>query len=276
MKKDIILFACIFTVLCLIAGGTYAYWTWISDTEKSVVFTTAGIEDYIIYDEGESHFVGNFQPSSNHCGGISNTISFSINTENLSDEELANLSEGRLMATIYMDVNAIGSNIASSNKVYWTIHNSTSCSVNSWNNYGTFNGVSAGDTIELLSSRPLTTDTETYTIRIWIDSSGSNLSSLSGDTIDVNIWTQIDLIDSSVCRIYYSAVAFNGEDNKGYSWYQDITEGEQFEVAGYTGGKFYSASQCVLVDGDNTFLYPGRLTTASCGTRFSCFDGIWA
>ena len=50
-KKDIILFASIFCILSLILGSTYAYWSWQSGTNKSVIFNTSkSIAEYI---EGE-------------------------------------------------------------------------------------------------------------------------------------------------------------------------------------------------------------------------------
>ena len=78
-KKDIILFISIFCVLGLIVGGTYAYWQWESSETTPVVFNTVmDIDDYIYYDGGESHFVGNFQPSDDYCGGKENADFFSI------------------------------------------------------------------------------------------------------------------------------------------------------------------------------------------------------
>lgn len=202
MKKDVILFVSIFLVLLLISGGTYAYWTWRSDTSKSVVFNTSkGIEEYILYDAGDSYFVGDFQPSSSFCDGMSNTLSFSLNTEGASAGELAQLNKGILVDTIKMDVNFVGSNTSSSNAVYWvlTSGDSSTCTgnLNSAIDYGTFNGVNSGDVITLLDKEEITTSEKIYTVWIWIDSSGSNLSSLSGETIDVNVWSQIDMLDVS-------------------------------------------------------------------------------
>lgn len=201
MKKDAILFISIFCVLALISGGTYAYWMWQSDTNKSVIFNTSkSIEEYIIYDEGESHFVGDFQPSTNYCGGMSNTLSFSINTANANEEELAQLNKGILVNTIYMDVNSIQSNISASDSVHWVLVAGDSNVCSGYVATGTFKGVKSGDTITLLTDEVITTSTKTFTVWIWIDSAGSNLSSLSGETIDVNVWSQVDMLDVSEDR----------------------------------------------------------------------------
>lgn len=199
-KKDVVLFAIIFLILLLISGGTYAYWTFNSQTSKNIVFnTSAGIEDIVVYDEGSSYFVGNFQPTDTYCGGINNTISFYRSTEGLTDSEIEEYNSINLSAVINMDVNSIGTNIRSSSDVYWVITSgdSTSCtgSLSDALNYGTFNGVSSGDVITLLSDVAVTTTEQQFTTWIWIDSTGSDLYLLSGETVDTNIWTQIDMAD---------------------------------------------------------------------------------
>ena len=199
MKKDIILFIGIFLVLLLLAGGTYAYWSWGSDADKSVVFNTVSdIDDYVVYDAGDSHFVGDFQPYDSFCESINTTVSI-YKTDEVKDIKLT--------ATIYMDINAIGSNIAASDSVYWVVtrgDNTIGCddglSSTSVINYGTFEGKSAGDTfaltdnVELIITRPV----REYTVWIWIDNSveEDELSLLTGETIDTNIWTQIDMYDN--------------------------------------------------------------------------------
>lgn len=188
-KKDIILFISIFCVLALISGSTFAYWSWGSNVNKSVVFNTShGVEDYFVYDEGYSYFKGNFLPTANYCSGMSNTISF---------YKLSEVANETLTATINMDVNHIGTNTRSSNAVYWVITsgNSSSCTGNLSDalHYGTFNGVADNATISLETDVAVTTSAKTFTIWIWINNAGSNLSSLSGETIDVNVWTQVDM-----------------------------------------------------------------------------------
>ena len=186
-KRDIILFISIFCMLSLIAGGTYAYWSWDSGTNNSVVFNTSkGVAEYIVYDAGTSNFVGDFKTSSNYCGGMSNTLSFYKKTEAI------NVG---LTATIKMKVNHIGSNISLDDSVHWVLvsgnKNVCSGSINS----GTFVGKKSGDEIVLLQNEAVTTTNKTYTVWIWVD--GDANGNISGETIDVNVWTQIDMTDAS-------------------------------------------------------------------------------
>ena len=122
-KKILILSIVLLLVVLLVAGGTYAYWTWNSEVNKDVVFNTSkSIAEYVIYDEGDSHFIGDFQPKSTFCQSTSNTLSF------YKTSEAANVG---LVASINMDVNFVGSNIAASDSVYWVLtsgDNTISCS----------------------------------------------------------------------------------------------------------------------------------------------------
>lgn len=193
-KKDIILFVSIFCVLALIVGGTYAYWQWESSNTQnpSVVFNTIkDIDEYIYYDGGLSKFVGNFDASNNHCGGKGNTIEFYVKSSAPPQMK----ETGILTATIKMDINKIASAISSSNYVKWavTTGNESSCTTTTLAS-GTFKGKSSGNTITLLSNLIISESSSKYTVWVWVDSAGgSQLNSLSGETIDVNLWTQIDM-----------------------------------------------------------------------------------
>ena len=188
-KKYTLLFVAIFCVGLLCAGGTYAYWSWNSNTNKTVGFNTvAGVEQFIVYNSGYSHFIGDFKPATNYCGGASNTISFKKNTNNVD-----------LVATINMQVNEIEANTKASNSVYWVVTSGTTtdCTgvLSDALGYGTFTNKGNGSIISMVDNITVTTTEQTYTVWIWINSSGSNLSSLSGETINTNIWTQFDMVD---------------------------------------------------------------------------------
>jgi len=206
MKKDIILFVSIFLVLSMIAGGTYAYWQWVNAEDTQVVFNTVkGIDEYIYYDAGESHFIGNFQPSTSHCGGESSTASFYIKSDapaNVTEKD--DSGHGVLYTTLNMNVNSIDSAIASSDAVKWAVTQGDASDCGTALASGNFNGKTAGSTISLLGNLEILDQATCvsgssissnckYTVWLWVDSNGSNLSSLSGKTIDVNIWSQIDM-----------------------------------------------------------------------------------
>lgn len=250
--KDIVLFVSIFLVLSLVAGGTYAYFGWRSATNKSVVFnTTKELQEYVVYNEGDSHFIGDFQPVANFCDSTSNTLSIKLNTERMSQQELLQMNKGLLVFSIKMDVNYIGQNTAASPNVHWVVTsgNKDACPRNLSYAlaHGTFQGVSSGDTITVLendvdgNTTTITDIEKEYTVWVWIDSSGSN-SALSGETIDVNIWSQIDMLDPSlktsavmisgnntiksdgtgnVLTAVFDDVAYDPNDTYTYQWYSN-------------------------------------------------------
>ena len=193
-RKKITLLIGLLLFVGLIVGGTFAYWTWNSTENKSIVFNTVGnVSEYIVYDEGSSYFLGDFKPTDSYCQSVNTTISL---------KKTAEANNIALRATINMDVNAIGPNIANSSDVYWVVTKGDSnitCSDGlSGSNVlgsGTFFGKTVDETFKLVSDLEVTTTEEEYTIWIWINSNGTDLSKLSGETVDTNIWTQIDMVD---------------------------------------------------------------------------------
>lgn len=195
-KKYVLLFITLFCVGMLVTAGTYAYWTWTSNVNKSVSFNVvSGFEQYIIYDEGDSYFVGDFQPSVNYCGGLKNTISFKKTNNDIN-----------FVASINMNVNVIENNIKNSDSVYWVVTSGddTSCTgnLNDALVYDTFKNKANGSVVEMLNNVEVTTSEQKFTIWIWIDSNGSGLSDLSGKTLDTNIWTQFDMLDRDASSVY--------------------------------------------------------------------------
>ena len=234
LKGHFIVVLIILAVL-LIAGGTYSLWLWTSNINKNVVFNTiTGLEDYIIYDEGESYFVGNFQPTDTFCKNVSNSLSFKKTSK------AANLN---LIATIYMDINSIGVNISKSDDVYWVI-TSGDKNINCVSGlegenvlgYGVFNGVKPGDRIKLLERIYVTEEVKSYTVWIWIDSNGTDLSKLSGETIDANVWTEFEMYDDDGLEVVVN-FDVNGEnfDNAPSGGIVYNTPGEHEFVVPYDG-----------------------------------------
>ena len=187
----IAIFICLFVLLTLI--GTYAVWIWRSEVNKDVVFNTSKeLQEYIVYDAGDSKFIGDFQIANSFCESQHTTLSF------YKTEEAANVP---LYATINMKINSIGANISSSSDVYWILTKGDSniiCTegLSSLNivDYDNFQSATDNDSLTLKANIPVTTDKQEFTVWIWIDANGSNLSTLTGETIDVNIWTQIDTV----------------------------------------------------------------------------------
>ena len=169
-RKQIMAVIGILLLGVLVTGGSYSYWTWISNPDKNIVFNTSKeLMEYIIYDEGESTFVGDFQVGSDYTDGIHSTISISKKEE---------ASNANLTATINMDINSIGSNIASSKALKWVVTSGDSTNIGETLGSGNFLGTNSGDTMMLVPDIEVTTTIEKYTIWIWLDEGENPDSSL--------------------------------------------------------------------------------------------------
>ena len=65
-KSTILTILIVFLIGMIITRGSYAYFAWASGENKNIIFNTASnLKNYIVYDEGESKFVGDFNVSNN-------------------------------------------------------------------------------------------------------------------------------------------------------------------------------------------------------------------
>ena len=188
-KKIIYLTIGLLVIVLLISLGTFAYWNWMSGENKNVVFNTSkALKDYITYNDGESKFVGDFQVSDSYLDGVHTTIS-------MKKDKAANVS---LMATINMDINAIGETMKVSPALKWVVTSGDSTNVGDVLSSGNFIGSNAGDTMVLLPNIEVLTTEQKFTIWIWIDSSENPSADLTGETLDTVVWTQIDQVEGVV------------------------------------------------------------------------------
>ena len=131
----------------LVTTASFAYWTWYSPVSKNIVFNTAsGISDYVIYDEGESKFIGDFQVGSSYLDGIHSTISISKNEKAVNTE---------LFATVNLSIEEIGEVMRVSNALKWAITTGDSNEDNPVVlNSGTFYGKKKDDILKLYTKPP--------------------------------------------------------------------------------------------------------------------------
>ena len=184
-KKITILTIVVFVVGLIIAGSSYAFWSWTSNVNKNVVFNIASnLRNYIVYNEGESAFTGELNVSNGYqTGSIHSTISI-YKTTNVN-----------LLATIHMDVNQIGPNMKNSTALKWVVTEGTVTNVGSELAHGNFVGANNGDTLTLVPDINITTTEAFYTVWIWLDSSENPSDNLSGETLDTNVWTEVNQIE---------------------------------------------------------------------------------
>ena len=186
-KNTIILTITVLFLGFLLAGGTFAYWTWRSNNSNITFNTAKELKEYIEYDEGESQFVGSLTASNSYLtGSIHSTIA--INKK----ASAANID---LVASIMMDINVIGTNMKNSSALKWVVTNGNASNPGTILASGNFIGTNAGDTLTLVPSLEVTIEVKQYTIWIWLDQNENPSELLSGETLDTNVWTQIDQVE---------------------------------------------------------------------------------
>ena len=161
-KNTIILTIAVLLFGFLLAGGTFAFWSWRSGNSSNITFNTASnLKEYIEYDEGESQFAGSLQASSSYLtGSIHSTIT--INKK-------ASAANVDLVASIMMDINAIGNNMKNSTALKWVVTAGDTSNPGAVLAKGNFIGTNAGDTMTLVPSLEVTTKPTKYTIWILLD-----------------------------------------------------------------------------------------------------------
>ena len=184
-KKKTLILMMVFSVIMILLGSTFAYFSWRSGENKEVVFNTSkGLQEYIIYDSGESKFIGDFQVGSSYTSGVHTTVSI-YKSDKISDK--------MLYATINMKVKEIGENLNNSEALKWTVTLGNATSNGKVLASGNFSLLSTGSEMAILPNFEVTTTLTEYTIWIWLDETLAD-SSMTGETADVSIWTQVDQI----------------------------------------------------------------------------------
>lgn len=260
-KNTIILIISILLLGLLIFGGTYAYWSWTSNTNKNIVFNTAKeLIEYVEYDDGESTFLGDFQVSSSYNQGIHSTISI----KKKDDPDVANVD---LVATIKMDINDIGTNMKQSTALKWVVTSGTSSNIIEVLASGNFVGTNAGDVLTLYPNIPVTTTKKDFTVWIWLDASENPSELLTGETLDTVVWTQIDQVEGvqdsfEITRINtnYQVISATAVDNKYVITDYAVTQSDTTPT-----------SWTSIASGDRSNIYTLKHTVSSIGTYYVWF-----
>ena len=175
----------------LIIAGTFSLYIWDANDNKDVVFNTSKkLQEYIIYDSGESKFVGDFQVGSSYTSGVHTTVSI------YKSSEVNNIP---LYATINMKVKSIGDNL-SSEALKWTVTKGNATSNGEVLASGDFSSLTIDSELALLTNFEVTTTMSEYTIWIWLDETLAS-PSMSDETLDVSVWTQVDQIKANTFEV---------------------------------------------------------------------------
>ena len=258
-KKTLIITIAILFIGLLITGGSYAYFAWSGGVNKNIIFNTASnLKNYIVYDEGDSKFVGDFKVSNNYNQGIHSTISL------YKTEEAANFN---LLATIHMDVNAIGENMKKSTALKWVVTSGKSSNPGTVLASGNFIDAKNGDTLTLVPNIEVTTTETFYTIWIWLDASENPSDLLSGETLDTNVWTEINQTEGTEDRFEVTRI------NANYQTISATVVDNKYKVTNYkvTTSNTTPTSWENIDSSEQNYVYNLTESVASIGTYYVWF-----
>ena len=257
-EKIAIVTIVVFVVGLIITGASYAFWSWSGNINKNVVFNVASnLKNYIVYNEGESAFTGELNVSNNYqTNSIHSTISI---------YKTANVN---LLATIHMDINRIGSNMKQSRALKWVVTEGTTSNVGSVLAQGNFVGTNNGDVLTLVPEINVATTETFYTIWIWLDSSENPAVGLSGETLDTNVWTEINQTEGSEDRYEITHI------NANYQQISATVVDSKYKVTAYAitqSSTEPSSWTTITPSTDQTSVYTLNASTAGTGTYYVWF-----
>ena len=184
-KQDkTIIFIIIAVAIIAVIGGTYAYWTWVSNSTQNttVTFTTGA----------------GFSCSANGGGNItSNDIALAPTTctdtaraikRTVTVSPTITQNDGDIYLDMWLKVNSIGSGLAASQNFKYALTTSgTSCTSGTVVAQGNFNGTAANDQKTLLHEKAYSsTTTETYYLWIWLDAAETS-SATQGQSFNISL-----------------------------------------------------------------------------------------
>ena len=182
-RKHILLTIAVLFIGLIITGASYAFWSFTSGDKNLVFHTSSNLKKYIMYSDGEGIFSGTLQVGDDYTDGIHTTISL------YKTNEAANVN---LKATIHMDVNQIGNNMQSSKALKWAVTNGNGTNPGTVISNGDFVGVTNNADMILAANLDVTLTEKEYTIWIWLDERENPSSELTGETLDTNVWTEVN------------------------------------------------------------------------------------
>lgn len=170
-KKTVFIILGILIFSILIAGITYALYKFVLFDDLTVETATPGLDYYINYTKGQDITNGILNIGSDYTSGNSASVEF-WKKDNTYD----------IYGQIYLDINSIGSNLASESGLKYTVVNNDNVIAS-----GTLAGTSSGSSLILVSNIPLETSSQLYTVYIWLDENVEVNTDIEGESLSASI-----------------------------------------------------------------------------------------
>ena len=171
-NKRIITILSVLTIIFTLVGGTFAWWTWTSNTITGVAFTVE--KEFSCSADGGGNLNNNgiqLIPTSdctNSDYAIQRTIKITpeIRRNNLT-----------ISLDMWLTVNALGTNLSNSNNLRYALTTNANSCTDGIVSKGNFNRLTANDKVSLLGGKEYTgmnLPQDTYYLYIWLDQEETN------------------------------------------------------------------------------------------------------
>ena len=199
-------------LICVI-GFTFAFYSWRSpdDSDVAVGFTVDDLGGAIIYnrDNGESGN-GVISGTLNEANGYKTSATIILYKKNITKD---------LYGHIYLNVNSIGTNLASEQSLKWAIYEGTT-DTGTPINAGNFNGEAVNNRIPLDINILLSAEETQYTIVLSLDESKVKNTNIVSEKIVAQISAEVstasDATDDESPEGLYNSLYINSVSNEGY------------------------------------------------------------
>ena len=156
----------ILAFVALIAGLTYAWFTWQSTNNTNVSFTVGGVD--VTFDAGSDITSSKLRPVSSKEVGVSKGYAI--------EKTITASSAMTSYLNIYLTLTTLPNNLKEESFV-WEIYKGSDLV-----SQGNFKNNNQGDKITIASNQEITSTTSTYKLYIWIDGNKSNPETMQNQT----------------------------------------------------------------------------------------------
>ena len=184
-KQDkTIIFIVIAATIIMLIGGTFAYWTWVSNSSQNttVTFTTgAGFSC-------SANGGGNITPSNISLAPTTCTDTNRAIKRTVTVSPTITQNDGDIYLDMWLKVNSIGTGLSNSQNFKYALTTSgTSCTSGTVVAQGNFNGATTNTQKTLLHEKAYSsTTTETYYLWIWLDAAETS-SATQGQSFNISL-----------------------------------------------------------------------------------------
>ena len=254
-NKKVVLIIALWSIILIIVGATYAYWTWQSNNaQKTMVTFTVNAGFTCSADAGGNITSSNVRLAPSTCTNstyaIQRTLSVNASILDASSIDVVAMD-------LWLDINLLDSGLAATDNFRYAVTNTqNNCSDPIVS--GSFNGKQQGDRVKLLDGKEYNqTTNETYYLYIWLDEAEESQTTMNQR---FNFSVSGECSKNKFTYFYYDGDSYQEYEVEDTGYYKIETWGAQGGTASSkAGGKGgYSSGYLYMTAGEKYYVYVGK------------------